>query len=203
MNDITFRAIRGAGELSANAFLVEVDGLGLLLDAGARPGRRPTWVEGLERPDLCWISHAHFDHVGGLAALMESHVGLPCLATATTRKLAAHAVAAGGVERARAEAVASQLQAIGWRRYFDVSRLSPHEAAQKMRLMAFPAGHIPGAAMLLVEVDAGDESPFRILYTGDFCAHDQPLVDGALFPKTGPEFSIGALIMEGGLATNK
>ncbi|MFW5968540.1 MAG: MBL fold metallo-hydrolase RNA specificity domain-containing protein, partial [Persicimonas sp.] len=95
------------------------------------------------------------------------------------------------------------LQVVGWRRYFDAGRIAAHPAADGVRLMVFPAGHIPGAAMILVEVDRGDQRPFRLLYTGDFCAHDQPLVEGALFPKTGESFPIDVLVMEGVLATNE
>ena len=54
--------------------------------------------------------------------------------------------------------------------------------------------------MVLIEV--GDE-PHRILYTGDFCCHDQPVLDGATMPVTGEDFPIDTLIIEGVLATNR
>ncbi len=203
MNKISFRAASGASELSANAFVLEALGVRVLLDAGAPQQRPPGWVDQIARPEVCWISHVHWDHMGALAGLRERFPRLACLSTPTTRRLAGPALALGGVEQARARALGSQLQALPSRQYFELSRLSDNPQAEKFRLMAFPAGHIPGAAMLLVEIDRGPTRPFRLLYTGDFCGHDQPLCPGALFPRTGADFGVDVLVMEGVLATNK
>ena len=51
----------------------------------------------------------------------------------------------------------------------------------------FPAGHIPGAAMTLIENDEA-----KILYTGDFCDFEQFTVKGAEIP----DIKINALICE-------
>lgn len=203
MNPVSFCAVRGASELSANAFVIEAHGCRLLLDAGARQGRRPGWVGAIERPEMCWVSHVHWDHAGALAPLLSRWPRLGCVCSAPTRRLAPMALASGGVDPARAQAVASQLQAVPSRRYFGLARYSDNPGVQKFQLMHFPAGHLPGAAMLLVEVDIGGERPFRLLYTGDFCGHDQPLTPGALFPRAGSDFPIDVLVMEGVLATRK
>lgn len=57
--------------------------------------------------------------------------------------------------------------------------------------------------MLLIEIEVGGDRPFRLLYTSDFCGHDQPGVAGALFPRTGDVFPIDVMVMEGVLATRK
>ncbi len=213
MNQLSFCALSGAGELSGNAFLLDAGGVRLLLDAGAAHNREPAWVDRLERPDACWVSHVHWDHFGAVVPIIERFPRARCLATSTTRRLAAVALEQDGMDSDRADALASRLEAVPVRRYFDISSewdsvggkkfRANKLQANKLQAMAFPAGHIPGAAMLLVEVDVGGERPFRLLYTGDFCGHDQPLVDGALFPRTGEDFPIDVLVIEGVLATRK
>ncbi|WP_168210910.1 MBL fold metallo-hydrolase [Persicimonas caeni] len=203
MSEISFEAACGAAELTANAYLVQAHGVRLLLDAGARQNRAPAWLDALEAPDACWLSHAHWDHLGALGPLKARWPRLTCLATSQTRRLARHALALGGLDGDRASALASQLQSVPERQYFELSTYADNPAAQKFRAMVFEAGHIPGAGMLLVEVDVGQERPFRILYTSDFCGHDQPGVPGALFPRTGQAFPIDVMVMEGVLATRK
>jgi Cft2 family RNA processing exonuclease len=57
--------------------------------------------------------------------------------------------------------------------------------------------------MLLVEVDTGRERPHRVMYTSDFCCHEQPLTQPALVPRGTDEFPIDTLIIEGVLATHQ
>lgn len=192
--------------MTANAYFVQAHGFRLLLDAGARQNREPAWLEGLdasEVPDACWLSHAHWDHLGALGPLKVRWPRLACVATSATRQLARQAFELGGLDRDRASALASQLQSVPQRRYFELSSFSDNAAARKFRAMVFPAGHIPGAGMLLVEIEVGRDRPFRLLYTSDFCGHDQPGVPGALFPRTGEAFPIDVMVMEGVLATRK
>lgn len=230
MSEIIFYALAGASELGANAYLIRAGGFRLLLDAGAAEPRRgaktktkrpePDWVQTTPQPHICWISHAHWDHIGALAALKARFPRLSCLSSQPTRALGAHALLARGESAGRSAtrgaALAAQLQALKSREYFELAdflssaerrallKESGADAPPGLRAMSFPAGHIPGARMLLVEVARPDKAaPFRLLYTGDFCGHDQPLVDGALFPRTGPDFAIDALIMEGVLATQR
>jgi Cft2 family RNA processing exonuclease len=219
MTEVIFKAACGGAELSANAYILQVGGCRVLLDAGARqpgassknadPSTITSWVERIERPDLCWISHVHWDHIGALGALKSRFPRLRCLASSATRRLGAQVLENPG-DRSGGSALASQLQSVASRRYFDMarfcdagSRLNDNKQAPKFRAMSFPAGHIAGAEMLLIEVEDETPRPFRILYTGDFCGHDQALTPGALFPRTGPDFPIDALVMEGVLATNK
>ncbi len=196
MSEVSFEAACGASELSANAYVVQAHGCRLLLDAGARQNRAPGWIDDIDAPDACWLSHAHWDHLGALGPLKARWPRLACLATERTRRLARHALALGGLDRGRASALASQLQSVPYRRYFELSSYTDSPGAQKFRAMVFEAGHIPGAGMLLVEIEVGDERPFRLLYTSDFCGHDQPGVPGALFPQTGDAFPVDVMVME-------
>lgn len=221
MEPVIFEAASGASEVGANAYLIEAGGRRMLLDAGARqPGKSktpaaPAWVQRIGAPDACWISHAHWDHLGGLGALKARFPRLACYCSAPTRELAKIALKTdAGRSRqpgTQAPALASLLNAVESREYFDPLRFSPPlapgsadtPAPVKFRAMSFAAGHIAGAQMLLLEVDRGAARPFRVLYTGDFCGHDQVLCCGALFPRSGPDFEIDMMLMEGVLATQK
>ena len=203
MTRVSFQAVSGASELAGNAFVLSSHGVHLLLDAGADRRRKAGWVDEITEPDLCWISHAHWDHIGALGPLRERFPTLACMGTKPTASLGRLALGAGGLGDARSRALASQLQSVPPRRYFSASRYSDSPGAEKFRLMVFGAGHIAGAGMLLVEIDRGDERPHRVLYTGDFCCHHQALIPGAQIPKTTADFSIDTLIMEGVLATDE
>lgn len=217
MEKIIFEAASGASEIGANAYIIEAGGRRLLLDAGARqPGKSstaaaPAWVQNIARPDTCWISHAHWDHLGGLGALKSRFPRLACFSAPGTRRLAKLALKRAGGRSSNESALAAQLNRVASREYFDPLRYSPSNksvgadtgAEAKFRAISFPAGHIAGAELLLLEIDRGSTRPFRILYTGDFCGHDQVLRKGALFPQTGADFPVDVMIMEGVLATQK
>src|SRR5690554_4406382 len=221
MEPVIFEAASGASEVGANAYLIEAGGRRILLDAGARqPGKAktpgaPAWVQNIEPPDACWISHAHWDHLGGLAALKARFPRLACFCSADTRELAKIVLKTdtdrSRQRRAQDPALAMLLNAVGTREYFDPLRFSPTLATKnadsaapvKFRAMSFGAGHIAGAEMLLLEVERGAARPFRMLYTGDFCGHDQVLRRGAPFPQSGADFEIDMMLMEGVLATEE
>jgi len=76
------RAISGVGGKGPACFLVEADGLRLLLDCGAGPdeGMRPD-LSGLGRIDAILLSHAHPDHVDALPEAVERFGRLPVYAT--------------------------------------------------------------------------------------------------------------------------
>jgi Cft2 family RNA processing exonuclease len=180
-----------------------LDDTRLLLDAGALHRRSPKWLGRAAEPSAVWLSHVHWDHFGAIREIRASQPLVPVLSTATTRALASCALRFGGVDEARADAIASTIQRVGLAEYADLSKWVDSAGAEKFRIYPLRAGHMPGAAMLLVELDVGRESPHRLLYTGDFCCHDQPLTEHALVPKGVEDFRIDTLVMEGVLATNE
>lgn len=168
------------------------------LDCGAGGGGGPT-VGQLEAPDAVWISHAHGDHCGGLLQLVADRPGVELLATETTGRLLKFALAGGGsssTKRRRAEAIGRQVTTVPTGRF----RAVP--GVDGARIMALPAGHVPGAAMAVVDIEAGDEST-RLLYTGDFCTHDQAVVDGAGIPHFADGPPVDAVVSEAMLANDE
>lgn len=71
---------RAFGPLQANAYLVWDDPeRAVLIDPGDEPERLLAWVrESGARPEAVLLTHAHFDHVGAVRAVVEAH-DLPVL----------------------------------------------------------------------------------------------------------------------------
>lgn len=200
--NIELKAYTGAGDVGGNAYLLEAGETRVLFDCGTGSNQKPTWVRDLPNPDACWIGHAHLDHVGALPDLIARFPALRGLATETTKRLAGLSLATrDDVDAERGEAAAGWLQTVAFRRWRTVQgdKMSP-----AVRLMPFRAGHLPGAASCLAEIEReGGQEPCRVFYTGDFCCHDLPATPGAQLPRPSADFSIDVLVMEGILATDR
>ena len=85
------------GVLQANAYLLVQDGRAVVVDPGDEPGRLLAALERrAARLEAVWLTHADFDHVGGLAGLLEArrvpvylHPGDAPLLAAAARQAAA------------------------------------------------------------------------------------------------------------------
>ena len=66
---------RAFGPLQANAYLVWSDPeRAVLVDPGDEPERLLAWLRESEaRPEAVLLTHAHFDHVGAVRAVVEAH----------------------------------------------------------------------------------------------------------------------------------
>ncbi len=171
----------------------------LLLDCGASaPGAQ--YVETLDKPSAVWISHAHFDHCGGLFDVLGRWPRTVVLATKKTAQMLMFSLDSGGATSGRGggrvEALRRRITTVPWRRFRDIPRM------KGVQIMALGAGHVPGAAMAVVDWGL-DKGSRRILYTGDFCTHDQALVRGAGIPKREGGFCIDAVISEAMLASDR
>lgn len=91
--DIEIMMLGGAGEIGANSCYVNIDGHGVLVDAGLHPRRRDR--DALPRLELLAgrpvhtfvLTHAHTDHVGGLPYVMKSLPHARMITTRPTRDL--------------------------------------------------------------------------------------------------------------------
>lgn len=97
-----------------------------------------------------FISHAHFDHFG-------NHPSILC-STGTSHLLKARL----GGER--------EWEAHGFQ--------EPFEIARGVRAELFPAGHIPGSSMILLEKEGS-----TLLYTGDFKLSSNSSAESCIVPK--------------------
>lgn len=191
--DVQFISHRGAQAGEANLHELRWPSGRLLLDCGA-DGQSADVLGQLQRPGAVWISHAHGDHCGGLLKLASRWPRMDVMATETTKRLLGFSLA--GVDETggrRAESVARRVKPV------PMQRFEPIPGCQGAQIMALGAGHVPGAAMALVRLP--DDT--CVLYTGDFCTHDQAVVEGAGIPKLKGNTQIDAVVMESMLATDE
>ena len=209
-NQLTFVALGGGNNIGASAYYINFDGHHILLDCGCGIANGLSYgpnlntlleVSGMD--SLCeleavFISHSHYDHMGYIPKLHCMAPCVPIYATYQTKALAYYQIwdksnynqlRDNERHRVRDEIMAqSALDSIVTVNY-----------AQKVVLNGFnvtfyEAGHIPGAAMILLE----NENK-KILYTGDFAKEETPLAQGYRLPD---DLSVDTLIVCGLNARN-
>lgn len=112
--------------------------------------------------DLVLCSHAHPDHAKGLLALHQAFPTLPIYASeATTQLLPLNWLETPNIPQF--------CQALPWR--------SPLEFQEGLSAELFPAGHLPGAAAILLRYTTPSRE-YSVLYTGDFFLSNSRLVEG-------------------------
>lgn len=113
--------------------------------------------------DLVLCSHAHPDHARGLLSLHRAFPQLPIYASeATTRLLPLNWLDESGK-------IPQFCQALPWR--------SPVEFQDGLTAELYPAGHLPGAAAILLTYTTGRRA-YTVFYTGDFFLSNSRLVEG-------------------------
>ncbi|MGF1479612.1 MAG: MBL fold metallo-hydrolase [Cyanophyceae cyanobacterium] len=115
-----------------------------------------------EQPSFAFCSHAHDDHARGLLAFHELFPPVPIYASAVTIELLP-------LNWPTVESVSGWCEALPWR--------SPLELEPGLVAEIFPAGHLPGAAAILLTYQSSERA-YTLLYTGDFCLSNFQLVEG-------------------------
>jgi Cft2 family RNA processing exonuclease len=181
-----FTALGGADEIGASCYLLEVVGRRILIDCGFRPDEvgqaaLPD-LDTLPRPDLAFVTHAHLDHSGALPLLHQRFPDLPILVTPGTHALLGilltDSVRVMGYNRYRAEPL------YGMDSVKSLMRGLTRQEAElwfhpfsDVAACIVPAGHILGAAMVLLDTPEG-----RIVFSGDVSVANQYTVRGARVP---------------------
>ena len=169
MPDFSFLGLGGTDEVGASSYLYRLSEGRLLIDAGLRPGQiGDAALPRLELlqdnpPDAMILTHAHLDHVAALPVVLRRFPKLKVYCTPATARLAALTLADtfkigqrqgqglfGARDLQRALAALTPLP------YFE--RVSDHGFAFTL----YPAGHLLGAASVLIESGAG-----TIFHTAD------------------------------------
>ncbi|HCF30294.1 MAG TPA: hypothetical protein DEV81_24555 [Cyanobacteria bacterium UBA11049] len=113
--------------------------------------------------DLVLCSHAHPDHARGLLSLHQAFPLLPIYASEATT----HLLPLNWSENS--SKISGFCQALPWR--------SPLEFQDGLTAELFPAGHLPGAAAILLTYTTQRRS-YTLFYTGDFFLSNSRLVEG-------------------------
>ena len=186
--------------IGASAWLVEMDGHRLLLDAGTHPKREgreslPLYdkIQGREL-DAIVISHCHHDHVGSLPVALrrfpQAHVLMTELSYFLVERVLHNSV--NVMKRQRDELgireyplfshdevdeIASLFQGFKYNREVEWAAFQKSRAGHPSPTLEFyDAGHALGSAGIYVQ---GRKQ--SLFYTGDVCFHDQTILKRARF----------------------
>jgi len=191
---VEYIPLGGAGEVGASCGILRIGDRRVLIDAGMRPAaragqdRRPA-LDRLtaEPPEAILVTHAHIDHTGTLPLVSEMFPAAPIYCTETTlllmRLLLADSVRVMEAEHLAQESETPLYTAEVVER--TLARVRPVEWAQPVAPTPDPtitvrflhAGHIAGAAMLLIDTPAG-----RVLHMGDYSVTAQRTLHGLDVP---------------------
>lgn len=114
--------------------------------------------------DLVFCSHAHEDHCRGLLDLHQAFPQLPIYTSEVTAKL----LSSHWINKDN-EPDLDWCQTLSWR--------SPFNVSQDIQIELVPAGHLPGAAAIIITHHTPDRS-YKVMYTGDFSVSNFQLVEG-------------------------
>lgn len=188
-----FIALGAANSVGASCYFLQAGGLNFLLDCGKgiigqkTHGPDLTYLISaaglfsLAQLDAIFISHGHYDHIGYLPEITRKCPDTPVYATQMTKKLARYLMLDNSyacADRSLEQIIgaefdtANALARIQTQNYFQPLRIGP------VKITFYEAGHVPGAAMILVESDEGS-----LLYTGDFRKASSKLTSGYLLPQ--------------------
>lgn len=139
-------------------------------------------------PPADWVfcTHAHRDRARGLLELHQTFPQLPIYASKVTAKL----LPLNWLDRPLEE-IPAFCQELPMR--------SPAELSPGLTVELFPAGHLPGAAAILLRY-AAPQRTYTVLYTGDFFLSNSRLVEG-LSVESVRGLSPDVLIIEGSYGT--
>jgi len=187
---VEYIPLGGAGEVGASCGLLRIGDRRLLIDAGMRPAARAGQdrLPALDRldaapPDAILVTHAHIDHTGALPLVSEMFPTAPIYCTETTllltRLLLADSVRVMEAEHLAQEGETPLYTAEVVER--TLARVRSVEWAQPIAPLPDPAitvrflhaGHIAGAAMLLIDTPVG-----RVLHMGDYSVTAQRTLHG-------------------------
>lgn len=167
--------------------LIQIGSYRILLDCGLSDIQplEVTSVNNQPPVDAVFVTHAHGDHAQGLLSLHQSFPQLPIYGSEVTVKL----LPLNWEDRP----IATFCQGLKWR--------SPLKLAENLTAELFPAGHLPGAAAILLSYKTPQKT-YKVFYTGDFCLSNLQLVEGLSLDSL-RGLAPDVLIIEGSYGTSR
>ena len=149
----------------------------IILDCGIAEFPATASLKNLPVADFIFCSHAHKDHCRGLPQLNQSFPEIPIYTSEVTSQL---------LPLYWSDQIA-QVSPLPWR--------SPVIIDEQLQFELFPAGHLPGAAGILLTYKTRSKE-YKVVYTGDFSLSNFQLVEG-LSVENIRGFAPDILILEG------
>lgn len=195
---VKFLPLGGALEIGASCFYLNIDGTGIILDAGLHP--RENGKNALpdfeliknENVDAVVISHAHQDHIASLPFLVRNHPYVQIFMTTQSLEIAEKTLHNSsrilsrqlnendGIIPYTHEEIDLLLRTVRDKDYnekFLFSGVASSSNAE-IEIEFYDAGHILGSAGILIKTP-GDKS---IFYTGDINLSPQSILNGGELP---------------------
>jgi len=191
---IEFLPLGGAGEIGANCYYLNINGVGIILDCGMHPQK--TGLDSLPKFDLLadkptdyvLISHAHQDHLNALPFLIKKFPHLKIITTPQTRAVAeltlhnAISILKRQVDESEFEIYSRDevdllIKSINYKSYNEKFILELLNSSAEIEAEFFDAGHIIGSAGILLTFNGR-----KIFFTGDINLSSQTLLPGANLP---------------------
>lgn len=199
--EIKFMPLGGGQRVGASCYYLRLGKSNIILDAGVGTEEgcefepdfysllTSKYMESMNQIDRIFISHAHMDHVGNLLKLLQEAGQAEVYMTELTKCLAEYQLYDKSFSCEEADREMERLTARNLlERVTTVSFLETLDFGE-YKVTFYPAGHIPGAMMILFEYQNR-----KILYTGDYSIHDTALTEGCIVPE---EVEIDTVLMCG------
>jgi len=191
-----FNAVRN---VTGSMHLLEIDGEKILLDCGMFQGKRQESYERNrhlpfepESVDVMVLSHAHIDHSGNIPQLARQGFKGDIYCTHATYDLAAVMLRdSGHIQEKDIEYINKKHRKQGLppfkplytvkdaeqclSRFIGLGYNQPTWISRKVKLTYLDAGHILGAAVVVLDVQKNG-TPFRIAFTGDLGRKNLPVI---------------------------
>lgn len=173
--EIFFMPLGGAERVGASCYYLRLGASNVLLDCGALSTKNSLlmpdfknllttrYLDSFRQLDHVYISHAHNDHMGYLPELMQLAPQAAYYMTPVTKQLAEYRLQLKQRKNWRSGEEPEYIL----ERCAEVSYMQTLEH-NDYKVSFYPAGHIPGAMMTLLEYQGR-----RILYTGDYSLHSR------------------------------
>lgn len=167
----------GAGEVGRLAVFIKTSTNGVLLDYGVSfdANDKPMFPLHIRPKDItaAFLSHAHLDHSGGIPSLYVS-AKMPLYATPLTMELSdlmyTDTIKLSGYYLPYTQEEVRETMSNA----FPLTYGEPVEIGRDAVLTTFNAGHIPGSAIGVIEIEGK-----VVVFTGDFNTVDTNMLRGA------------------------